>query len=273
MSGERATARTSCATDRQVLRRVVLGAVLVLLAVLTSSCGGEDPAGAASQQEPPAQAPSAVVVIPGYGGSPDSVAQLAAALRAAGHTVTVVTLPGDGTGDIAAMVPAVSTSTERLTAAGLPVDVVGYSMGGLLARAWADSGGAAVARRIVLVGTPNHGTDAASLGQLAGACPAACQQMVPGSSFLQQLNRGDPTPDGPAWITVRSADDEVVRPDDTVVLDGASNVLLQDICAGAAVSHSGLVTQPLPLAVISRAVAPQPWVSPGPDACPPGTSG
>ena len=69
-------------------------------------------------------------------------------------------------------------------------------------------------------------------------------------------------------LGVAHADDEVVRPVDTVALDGASNVLLQDICANADVAHSGLVTQPLPLAVITRAVAPEPWTSPGPDACP-----
>jgi pimeloyl-ACP methyl ester carboxylesterase len=248
----------------------LLGASLLLV---LAACGGEDPAAAASRQEPTLTRPSAVVVVPGYGGSVQSVAQLAATLRAAGHSVTVLPLPGDGTGDITAMVPALNGSVARLTASGSAVDVVGYSMGGLVARRWAADGGAAVARRIVLVGTPNHGTDTAALGQLAGACPAACQQMVPGSTFLQQLDSGDPTPDGPAWITVRSSDDEVVRPADTVALEGASNVLLQDVCTGATVSHSDLVTQPFPLAVIIRAVSSQPWVPPGPDTCPTTASG
>ena len=246
---------------------VVALAVAAALA-LTGCQGGDDPAAAASRDEPSSQPPSSVVLVPGYGGDPASLTTLAAALRSAGHQVTVVPLPGDGTGDITAMVPGLSAVTSRLSSAGVPVDVVGYSMGGLVVREWAEGGGASTARRIVLVGTPNHGTDTASLGQLAGACPTACQQMVPGSSFLASLNGGDVTPDGPAWITVRSADDEVVRPVDTVALDGASNVLLQDICADADVSHSGLVTQPLPLAVITRAVAPEPWTSPGPDACP-----
>jgi triacylglycerol lipase len=227
-----------------------------------------DPAAAVTAQEPAGQPLSAVVLVPGYGGAPSSVRSLAAALVAAGHPVSTVTLPGDGTGDIVAMAPALADAVSRASASGAPVDVVGFSMGGLVARTWArDLGGAGIARRVVTVGTPNAGTETAALGATLGACPTACQQMVPGSDLLDRLNGSDPTPDGPAWITVRSSTDEVVRPDGTTTMDGASNVLLQSICPDVEVAHGQLVTQPLPLAIVVRAVAQQPWTSPTAEDC------
>jgi triacylglycerol lipase len=251
----------------------VVGPVLPALALALAlvGCGSPaDPASEASGQEPPGQPVSGVVVVPGFGGSAASVSKLVDTLRRAGHTVVTVALPGDGTGDIAAMTPGVQQAVQQLTSTGAPVDVVGYSMGGLVARAWAkDAGGAGLARRILTVGTPNDGTETAALGQVVGSCPQACQQMVPGSAFLDALNSDDPTPDGPAWITVRSSDDEVVRPTDTVSLEGASNVLLQDVCSDASVDHARLVSDPLPLAIIVRGVGQQPWTTPGTGDCVP----
>jgi hypothetical protein len=50
-------------------------------------------------------------------------------------------------------------------------------------------------------------------------------------------------------------------------MDGASNVLLQDLCPDVEVAHGQLVTQPLPLAIVVRAVAQQPWASPTAEDC------
>jgi len=91
--------------------------------------------------------------------------------------------------------------------------------------------------------------------------------MVPGSDFLNRLNEGDPTPDGPAWITVRSSTDEVVRPDGTTAMDGASNVLLQDVCDGVDIGHGELVTAQLPVAIVVQAVSQRPWVTPTDTDC------
>jgi pimeloyl-ACP methyl ester carboxylesterase len=49
------------------------------------------------------------------------------------------------------------------------VDLVGYSMGGLVARAWLDGRGRGRARRVVFVGTPNEGTP---IAYLANEIPA-----------------------------------------------------------------------------------------------------
>ena len=247
---------------------VALTAIAVTIYLSAFSTSGGDPAADVTRQESAGQPLSVVVIVPGYGGSADSVKALAASLGAAGHQVTTVALPGDGTGDINAMAPALGEAVQQATASGAPVDVVGFSMGGLVVRTWArDLGGASIARRIVTVGTPNAGTETAELGAAFGACPPACQQMVPGSDFLNRLNEGDPTPDGPAWITVRSSTDEVVRPDGTTAMDGASNVLLQDVCDGVDIGHGELVTAQLPVAIVVQAVSQRPWVTPTDTDC------
>ena len=106
-----------------------------------------------------------VLLVPGYGGSTDSLRSLAARLVAAGRDATIVSLPGDGTGDLVAAADALGdqalAALDRTGAAS--VDVVGYSAGGVTARLWVADGGAALARRIITLGSPNHGTTVADL--------------------------------------------------------------------------------------------------------------
>ena len=67
-----------------------------------------------------------------------------------------------------------------------------------MARLWVADGGADVARRIVTLGSPHHGT---SLADLAGSvvppeCPVGCRQLGTDSDVLAILNSGDETPEG-----------------------------------------------------------------------------
>ena len=130
--------------------------------------------------------------------------------------------------------------------------MIGYSAGGVVARLWVrDYGGAGVARRVLTLGSPHHGTSQAALGrELAGGCPTACEQLVPDSDLLRRLNAGDETPDGPLWATVRSTGDQVVTPVDSAALDGAVNILVQDVCPGATASHGELPGDPVTLAAL-----------------------
>ncbi|HEY5707037.1 MAG TPA: alpha/beta hydrolase [Terrimicrobiaceae bacterium] len=64
-----------------------------------------------------------------------------------------------------------------------PVNLVGYSMGGLVVREAVRQTPGLKVRRVALLNSPNYGSAAAWLLPLA-----ACRQMRPGSAFLAQLN-------------------------------------------------------------------------------------
>jgi triacylglycerol lipase len=195
---------------------------------------------------PAADRPGPVLMIPGYGGNTGSLAPLAARLSAAGHSVTVVTLPGDGTGDLAAQASTVDSyvtaalATPQGRSAG-SVDIVGYSAGGVVARLWVQRyDGVHRARRVVTLGSPHHGTSLAAAGTVLApdACPTACQQLAPGSALLAGL--ASPVPVPPAWLAIWTADDQTVTPPDSANLDGATDLEIQSVCGELQVSHGEL---------------------------------
>jgi triacylglycerol lipase len=119
-----------------------------------------------------------------------------------------------------------------------------------VARLWlAGPAGALRARRVVLLGAPNHGAElaGAAAGLDPGLCAGACAQLAPGSALLAELNRGDGTPPGPRVFSIWTALDQTVTPPATAVLEGAANIRVQDVCAASRLGHGGLVTDPLAL--------------------------
>lgn len=198
--------------------------------------------------------PGPVLVVPGYGGNAGSVDPLVRALVAQGREVVLFAPAGGGTGDLRAQARALAelaqTTIRRTGAAS--VDVVGYSAGGVVARLFVrDEGGLDVVRRVLTLGSPQHGTEVAALAvAVAGGCPVACEQLTPDSDLLRELNAGDETPGGPQWITVRSTGDQVVTPTDSATLDGAVNVEIQQLCPGAGTSHGELPDDPVVLATL-----------------------
>ena len=202
---------------------------------------------ASNASAPVSQAkPGPVILVPGYGGSTGSLESLAAALRHEGKTVQVLQLPGDGRGDLNAQARALGQAATTWRHRGAPsVDVVGYSAGGVVARLWVrDDGGAAVARRVITLGSPHHGTDLAGLAGtvLPSECPTACQQLEPGSDLLDALNAGDETPSGPTFVSIWTDLDAVVVPPSSARLDGALNITVQSVCRTDLVGHTGLPT-------------------------------
>jgi triacylglycerol lipase len=224
---------------------LALAAAVVLAAVLALA----PPPGRGRAGEVP------VLLVPGFDGTPASLGALAARLRAGGRWVVVVALPDRGTGDLAAAARVLERAVDRTGAAS--VDLVGYSAGGIVVRAFlADRGGAARTRRVVLLGAPNHGTELAGAAAAVDArlCAGACAQLVPGSALLARLNRGDETPAGPAFTSIWTASDRTVTPPASASLQGAVNVRVQDVCAGSGVGHGGLVRDPLVLGLVARAL-------------------
>jgi triacylglycerol lipase len=246
--------------NRVRLLLVVAGVVVLALVVALAwaAMRGEDepPLAMRPADEP---APGPVLLVPGYGGSVSSLERLASRLRAEGRDTVVVPLPGDGTGDLRGTAKALDEAADAAIASGAEsVDVVGYSAGGLTARLWAaELGGADVARRVVTLGSPHAGTQTAALGLAfaATSCPEACQQMVPGSELLTGL---EATPDGPEWTSIWTAVDEVVTPPDSARLDGATNIVLQDVCADSQATHGELPIDPAVTGLVLRALGDEP---------------
>jgi triacylglycerol lipase len=259
-------------TRRRVVL-VVLALVIVCAAVLAARLlsGNSTPSGGPAA-EPAAEArPGPVLLVPGYGGGTSMLEPLAERIRGAGRDVTVVALPGDGTGDLIesaaeldrAATEAMDRTRER------SVDVVGYSAGGLVARLWVAGNGADVARRVVTLGSPHHGTTVAGLAvaYAPDRCPLGCQQMVPDSELLAGLNAVDETPEGPDWISLWTTQDTVVTPPESARLEGALNLPVQAVCAEARLSHGQLPGSPLVQEMVLLQLGSGEPEEPGPGDC------
>ncbi|GAB3818372.1 esterase/lipase family protein [Micromonospora zhanjiangensis] len=207
-----------------------------------------------------------VVLVGGLSGVAVAYEPLAARLRADGYRVFIYQLPGLGLGDIPASARAFRDYLTGLRSANGfgKVDLVGHSEGGLVSRYYLKHlGGTADVERWISLGSPHYGTYVANILQFLGlgscAGVVACQQMTIGSAFLADLNAGDDTPGAVRYTTVRTVQDELVRPVDNATLaDGVSNVLIQAYCPLRVVGHLGLVLDGTTYTVIRSALADAP---------------
>ncbi|MBZ0252889.1 MAG: alpha/beta fold hydrolase, partial [Candidatus Methylomirabilis sp.] len=102
------------------------------------------------------------------------------------------------------------------------VDLVGHSMGGIIARYYVRNlGGATKVRDVATLAGPNHGSAFPPVGFLS----CAANQMMTGSPFMNALNDGDETPGAAVkWTAMIAQFDEIVLPPSSAVLAGAWNV-------------------------------------------------
>ncbi len=129
------------------------------------------------------------------------------------------------------------------------VDLVGHSMGGLVATYLLkalDLG--ATVRRVVTLGTPHAGTPLASAGAvLFGALSPALFQMEPCSELIEELALL-PVPRSCELVSVAGGEDVVVPPPCTRVDDlrGQWNALVPGV------THFGLARDRVCLALVAR---------------------
>jgi triacylglycerol lipase len=251
-------------------RLLIFATTLVVVAAATTiavvaGTGHPGQPTSASSGAPAQDRPGPVILVPGYGGSTSALDVLAGRIRDTGRAATVLHLPGNGTGSLIADAALLNAAVETDLRQGAPsVDVIGYSAGGVVALVWARrDDGAASARRIITLGSPFHGTRLASAAEamVPGACPAACQQLVPGSPLLDSLDVANPA-GLPRWMSVWTTDDQVVMPPDSAQLPGALDVQLQSVCPAATVSHSELPTSPVVIAMVLQALGSGPMTEP-----------
>jgi triacylglycerol lipase len=179
-----------------------------LLQALRHGDAAPDPAGG---PVPP------VILLHGFGTSSAVTAPLARHLRRElGRPVIRVPLGGRlpiHLGDVRRSAERVRAEIERRASESeFPyVDVVGHSLGGLVATYLLKALDRGVrVRRVITLGTPHRGTPAALLGALVlGAFSRAIWQMIPGSPLLRELARL-PVPTGSELVAVASDADGLV---------------------------------------------------------------
>jgi hypothetical protein len=166
-------------------------------------------------------------------------------LPSLGYDVCTVRLPNRALDDIQRSAEYVVYAIRRVSALShVKIDVIGHSQGGMLPR-WALKFWPGLRRLVddfVALAPPNHGATGADV-----LCPTTCapaaQQQKTTSNFMRALNTGSPRI-GVDYTIVYSLTDELVQPalgTPTAVVEGASNILIQDLCPGRPVHHAGLV--------------------------------
>jgi triacylglycerol lipase len=181
------------------------------------------------------------------------------ALTAAGYSVFTIELPRRAVVDIQISTEYVVRAVRRIhELSERPIALVGHSQGGLEARWalrwWPDT--RAMVDDAVSLATPHHGTFVAGLDCVV-PCNPAVWQMKTKARFIAALNEGDETPGPSAYTSVFSADDELVQPQlprSTSALDGASNVMIQDVCPGRPVHHVAMLHDPVAFALVLDAL-------------------
>jgi triacylglycerol lipase len=92
-----------------------------------------------------------------------------------------------------------------------PFDLIGFSMGGLVARYYVQKlGGIDRVQKFITISTPHRGTIAAYF-----AAGDGCEQMRPHSQFLQELNREKSTLDRCDYTAIWTPFDLIILPADS----------------------------------------------------------
>ncbi len=154
------------------------------------------------------------------------------------------------------------------------VDIVGHSEGSLMPDYYVKFlGGDEKVDRYVGMTPLWDGTQAAGLallnrtGQQFGLDPVlrasldplcgSCRQFLPGSEFLEKMNSdGGPAVDGVTYTMILTRYDELVVPYTSGLLDGATNIVLQDGCPTDLAEHVAVAFDPVTLGHIQNALDP-----------------
>lgn len=156
------------------------------------------------------------------------------------------------------------------------VDIVGHSEGSLMPNYYVKflGGDAFVDRYVGLtplwdgtnlleagtfteLGRPYGGTDAFNQAVFGWNCQA-CPQVIKGSDFLRRMNEGPTGPrvPGVTYTMIMTAYDELVVPYTSGVMDGATNIVIQQQCVNDVSEHVAVAFDPVVLRNILNALDP-----------------
>lgn len=126
-----------------------------------------------------------VLLVHGIWRSGATFGRMSRYLRERGFAVHAIDLvPSDGTVGLEALASQIAAYVDAELSPGSALDLVGFSMGGVVSRYYVQRlGGVERVRRLVTVSSPHHGTATAYLTRRPGGV-----QMRPESPFLAELN-------------------------------------------------------------------------------------
>jgi hypothetical protein len=169
------------------------------------------------------------------------------AFRARRQSYCTVTLPGNEMADIQVGAEYVVSALRTMhREAGRPIQIVGFSQGGMIGRwalkFWPDTRD--LVESVIGLDPSNHGTLDAD-GVCALACAPAFWQQRPDSKLTTALNAGQETYRGISYTQVYSYTDEVVFPNlppaaSSELRTGSgdiTNVAVQQVCPGHVADH------------------------------------
>jgi pimeloyl-ACP methyl ester carboxylesterase len=180
-----------------------------------------------------------VLLIPGYLGTRGSLALLERRLTEMGHLVLSYRLGLLHTADISESAALIARKVESVAAqTGLDrIDIVGHSMGGLVALYYLKRlGGDRRVRRLVMLGTPVAGTWSALVAVAAAPLGRSSRQLLPQSRFLRDLAEGT-LPEG-VEIVCLSGDRDRMAPPERASLRGVRHIRLPTNHAGLLVDEA-----------------------------------
>lgn len=198
--------------------RALASALVVVMLAVTGLVGTTTPASAQPSPDP-------IVFVHGWNSSASAWNTMIDRFVAVGYPrnrMLAITYNSNQSNTVIANQVRDAVASLRASTGAARVDIVTHSMGGLSSRYYLKNlGGTSFVDEWVSLGGPNHGTN------IAYACwlfSAGCRDMVPGSGFLNNLNAGDETPGSVRHGAFWSSCDEVINPDSSVLLSGATNV-------------------------------------------------
>lgn len=200
----------------------------------------------------PAIARNPVLLIHGLTDTSQQMRQIADYLTSWGWKVLTIDLrPNNGDANLEVLAAQVAATLERSFPPHQQIDLVGFSMGGLVGRYYLQRlGGLDRVRRFITISAPHQGTLAAYFSLRPG-----CVQMQPDSRFIDDLRRDVDVLRRLNLTSIWTPFDLIILPPDSSRLGFGKEVVLP------IVAHPLMVSDPLALAAIHQALC-QPVESP-----------
>lgn len=164
--------------------------------------------------------------------------------RSGWQTYGLDLIPANGDSHLDLLAKQLAAYIEATIPADQQIDLVGFSMGGLVSRYYVQRlGGISRVQRFITISTPHNGTLAAYLSQRPG-----CIQMRPNSDFLRDLNQDVQMLDRINFTSIWTPLDGIIVPANSSVLPVGEAIQIK------VPLHAWMVTDPRSMTLVAEAL-------------------